>query len=220
MTFSFREWLVRSVLKGAETWFVVADVCAVLGHTDASKAVSRLDDDEKGLLNVRTLGGDQTMNVISESGLYALILTSRKPQAKAFRRWVTGEVLPSIRRAGSYHQEPLVGQPGVASEPKLVVPSVVLPGPGRYIALVLPDGTVHLRASEYDALLDEITATETRVMCHNLKVIEGHWNGTQQQRSLGIDPHNTFACRALESAILNGGALADHHLRFQGVLKR
>jgi hypothetical protein len=161
------------------------------------------------------------MNVVSESGLYALVFTSRKPEAKAFRRWVTGEVLPSIRKTGRY--QPGQGEPvqsGVETRPKLAAPSVVLPGPGRYIVVVLPDGTVHLRATEYDAMLGEITATEAQILCHNLKVIEGYWNGTQQLCSVGMDPHNTFVYRALENSILNGGALADHHLRFQDILKR
>ena len=203
-----------------ETWFVAADIWAVLEHTDPSSAVSRLDDDERGAATVRTPGGDQEMNVVNESGMYALVFTSRKPEARAFRRWVTGTVLPTIRKTGHYQLgQGAPGQAGVETGPKLVAPYVVLPGPGRYIAVVLPDGTVHLRATEFDAMLDEITATEARIMCHNLKVIEGHWNGAQHQRSLGMDPHNAFVYRALETSILNGGALADHYLRFRDILK-
>jgi prophage antirepressor-like protein len=92
------------VVRGAETWFVAADVCAILEHSDASKAVSRLKDFEKGTSIVRTPGGEQTLNIVNESGLYALIFTSRKPQAEAFRCWVTAVLLPTLRQTGSFNQ--------------------------------------------------------------------------------------------------------------------
>jgi prophage antirepressor-like protein len=81
--FSFEGRALRTVAKDGQTWFVAADVCAVLEHSDASKAVSRLDDDEKGATNVRTLGGVQEMNVVNESGLYNLIFTSRKRRPRS-----------------------------------------------------------------------------------------------------------------------------------------
>ncbi|HWL51723.1 MAG TPA: Bro-N domain-containing protein [Chthoniobacteraceae bacterium] len=82
--------------------FVAADVCRVLEIVDVTSALRSLDEDEKGPLIVRTLGGNQTMNGITESGLYALIFKSRKPEAKTFRKWVTAEVLPAIRQTGRY----------------------------------------------------------------------------------------------------------------------
>ena len=161
------------------------------------------------------------MNVVSESGLYALVFTSRKPEAKAFHRRVTGEVLPSIRKTGQYQLgQGAPGQSGAETGPKFIAPSVVLPGPGRYIAVVMPDGTISVRATEYDAMLGEVTAAEARTMCHSLKVIEGHWNGAQQLRALDMDPHDAFVYRALEGSILSGGALADHHLRFRDIVER
>jgi hypothetical protein len=81
-------------------WFVAADVCAVLGI--ATEQTRRLDDDEKGLRSMQTPGGTQSMTTVNESGLYSLILGSRKPEARAFKRWVTHDVLPAIRRTGSY----------------------------------------------------------------------------------------------------------------------
>jgi prophage antirepressor-like protein len=100
------EVLVRVVMIDGEPWFVAADVCKVLEIGNVSMAVGRLDDDEKGVSNTDTLGGRQEMVIINESGLYALILTSRKPAAKRFRKWVTAEVLPSIRKTGSYDAQP------------------------------------------------------------------------------------------------------------------
>lgn len=82
--------------------FVAADVCRVLGITDTSKAILRLDDDEKGTNSIRTPGGPQEMLCVTEAGLYSLILGSRKPEARDFKRWVTHEVLPTIRKTGRY----------------------------------------------------------------------------------------------------------------------
>lgn len=94
---------VRMVMRGDEPWWVASDVCKVL-DVDRTQ-IRRLDDDEKGVCSIPTPGGVQEMSVINESGLFALVLGSRKPEAKAFKRWVTHEVLPSIRRTGRYEME-------------------------------------------------------------------------------------------------------------------
>ena len=93
---------VRAVTLEGEPWFVAADVCRALGLGNSSKAVMPLDDDEKGITNSNTLGGEQKMVIVSEPGLYSLIVRSRKPEAKAFKRWITHEVIPSIRKTGGY----------------------------------------------------------------------------------------------------------------------
>ena len=85
-----------------EPWFVAKDICDVLGINKYRDAVSRLDDDERGSVIVDTLGGPQKVAAINEPGLYGLILVSRKPEAKRFKRWVKHEVLPSIRKHGGY----------------------------------------------------------------------------------------------------------------------
>ena len=101
--FEYNCQTVRTIAdESGNPWFVLADVCAVLELTTPAKVADRLDDDEKGVSQIHTLGGIQNMTIISESGLYAVILRSDKPQAKPFRKWVTGEVLPSIRKTGSY----------------------------------------------------------------------------------------------------------------------
>ncbi|MER6382076.1 BRO family protein [Streptomyces sp. NPDC001118] len=94
-----------------EPWFVAADVCKALElHT--GRALARLDADEKGVRSTQTPGGAQSLAVVSEPGLYRLILGSRKPEAKEFKRWVTHEVLPSIRKTGSYETaDPLAAFP-------------------------------------------------------------------------------------------------------------
>jgi prophage antirepressor-like protein len=106
--FQFESFEVRFVGTADDPWWVAADVCAVL-EINISQT-RRLDDDEKGLRSVQTLGGNQEMLCINESGLYSLILGSRKPQAKRFKKWVTGEVIPSIRKTGSYSLPLLDGE--------------------------------------------------------------------------------------------------------------
>jgi len=98
--FNYQESEVRTVQVDGEPWFVAKDVCEVLGMSDTSMAIKPLDRDEKGTSKVCTLGGNQQVSIISESGLYALILRSNKPEAKPFRKWVTSEVLPTIRKTG------------------------------------------------------------------------------------------------------------------------
>ena len=85
---------------GEEPWFVAKDVCDALGIDKT--AASRLDGDEKGLRLTQTHGGEQQVLFVNEPGFYKLVMRSRKPEAKAFQRWVTHEVLPAIRRTGGY----------------------------------------------------------------------------------------------------------------------
>jgi prophage antirepressor-like protein len=101
--FQFEGRQVRVITdKQGEPWFVAADVCACLAIRNPSDALNRLDDDEKGLGQTETPGGEQSMSTVNEAGLYSLVLGSRKPEARRFKRWVTHEVLPAIRRTGRY----------------------------------------------------------------------------------------------------------------------
>lgn len=104
-TFPLTNQTVRIVdINGVPHW-IAKDVCEVLDYNNVGMAVYRLDDDEKGVSIVYTLGGNQKMIVINESGLWSLIMTSRKPEAKPFQKWVTSEVLPTIRKTGGYGQQ-------------------------------------------------------------------------------------------------------------------
>lgn len=100
--FAFNSQEIRTVIIDEDVWFVAKDVCEILEIRNTSDALSRLDDDEKGIATTDTPGGKQNIAIVSESGLYALVLTSRKPQAKAFRKWITSDVIPSIRKTGKY----------------------------------------------------------------------------------------------------------------------
>lgn len=93
---------VRFEVIDGDPWFVAKDVCAILDISKYRDAISDLDDDERMSISVDTLGGMQKMTAVNEFGLYNLIFASRKPEAKAFRRWVTHDLLPSIRKTGRY----------------------------------------------------------------------------------------------------------------------
>ena len=94
---------IRTINKNGEPWFVGKDVAEVLGYADTRKAIRmHVDDDDKGGDILSTPGGRQQITIINESGLYSLILSSKLPQAKEFKRWVTNEVLPQIRKTGGY----------------------------------------------------------------------------------------------------------------------
>ena len=104
---------VRSVLKDGAPWFVAVDVCKALGLNQVTRAMSRLDSDEGGLLEVpHPQNTDKTIeiNAVSEAGLYHLILCSKKPEARAFKRWITHEVIPSIRKHGAYMTDALLSR--------------------------------------------------------------------------------------------------------------
>ena len=98
---------LRTVVRGGEPWFVTVDVCKALDIGNSRMAADRLDSDEKMTVSLtdthsRQRGGAQSLSLVSESGLYSLVLGSHKPQAKPFKRWVTHDVIPSIRKHGAY----------------------------------------------------------------------------------------------------------------------
>ena len=104
--FDFNGAQVRTVLIDGNPWWVAKDVCDVLEISNPSDVMTRLDEADLGTTEVRSGGQNRKMNMVNESGLYDLILDSRKPQAKAFRKWITAEVVPSIRKTGSYVAAP------------------------------------------------------------------------------------------------------------------
>lgn len=149
-TFNFNVMPVRVVTVDGEPWFVATDVALILGYRDAANATRLLDEDEKGTQIVSTLRGPQELTVVSESGLYSLILRSRKEEARPFRKWVTAQVIPSIRRTGSY-----------ALTPQRLLPQT-LPEALRLAAdlaedrerLAAENALLTPKAQVYDALID------------------------------------------------------------------
>lgn len=106
-TFNFNNATLRTLTdENGEPWFVAKDVCDIIGLENSRKATAELDPDEKNTVTIRNgIPGNPNKTIISESGLYSLIMRSRKPEAKEFQRWVTHEVLPSIRKHGVYATE-------------------------------------------------------------------------------------------------------------------
>jgi prophage antirepressor-like protein len=110
--FGFDGQDIRVSMQNGEPWFVLKDVCGVLGVGNSRDVSARLADDEKGVDLIDTLGGKQEVTIINEFGLYSVLSRSDKPEAKRFQRWVNHEVLPSIRKHGGY----IVGQSEMSRE--------------------------------------------------------------------------------------------------------
>lgn len=121
-TFTFEDkFTLRGFLRDGEPWFVAADACMALSIGNTTQALARLDADEQALISIEGLSrGNDVANMVNESGLYSLILGSRKPEAKKFKKWVTSEVLPSIRKTGSYS----MGHP---AQPPVALPDFTNP---------------------------------------------------------------------------------------------
>lgn len=115
-TYRFDDTPIRVTTDhNGEPMFALADICKACGIANSRDAAARLDDDQKGVGTIDTLGGPQKITVVNESGLYDVILDSRKPEARRFRKWVTSEVLPSIRKHGGY----MTGQEAMSPEEML-----------------------------------------------------------------------------------------------------
>lgn len=97
--FAFESQEIRIVFVDGQPWWIASDICSVLEIQNVSQAMEKLDSDERSMFNI---GRQGSVNIVNEPGMYSLVLTSRKPQAKAFKRWLTHEVIPSIRKTGSY----------------------------------------------------------------------------------------------------------------------
>jgi prophage antirepressor-like protein len=118
--FNFDGLNIRTFIQNDATWFVTADIASALGYEHVPHALRILDDDEKGVHKVDTLGGVQKMSICSESGMYHLVLMSKKPEAKRFRKWVTSEVLPAIRKTGQYQDDWRKSRHAAASSAKVM----------------------------------------------------------------------------------------------------
>ena len=140
--FNFNTQPVRIIMQDGEPWFVAKDVCDVLELGNCSQALSRLDPDEVISNDVTdTIGRQQLMQTVSESGLYSLVMSSRKPEARQFKRWVTHEVLPSIRKHGGYLTEHTVES--ILSDPDTLI----------RLATTLKEEREQRKAAEFQATL-------------------------------------------------------------------
>ena len=163
---------VRTLNLNGEPWFVAADVCKALELGNPSMTVERLDDDEKGISTIDTLGGKQRMAIINEPGLYSLVITSRKPEAKAFKRWITHEVIPAIRKYGGYMTKSLLEQ--VLENPNLIYEFArrMLAEQQKNERLRQELDRAKPKADYYDAFIHPESCTNIRATAKELKVPE------------------------------------------------
>ncbi|MDV7209895.1 BRO-N domain-containing protein [Azotobacter beijerinckii] len=190
--FDFGKKPVRAILIDDQPWFVAADVSAALEYRDAGNMARNLDEDEKGTQIVSTLGGDQEMLVINESGLYSAILRSRKAEAKRFKKWVTSEVLPAIRKHGRY--EDAGGKMGTLLDAVGVSELTALNGVIRQKAAIVRKDrrrsfihTMHSRLhTRFNVRRTElILAKDFEAACNFVAAyaIEGEWMGKEPEPS-------------------------------------
>ena len=192
---------VRSILIDGDPWFVAADVCKALEIEKTNRALSRLDDDEKGAHSVSTPGGRQRMSIISESGLYSLILGSRKPEARAFKRWITHEVIPSIRKHGAYMTDSLLdaleAHPEAVPEylNRLRSENARNRELNRRLRLALP------KAEYYDAFVDPVDCTNIRTTAKELGVPEKQFTRyLEEKKYLFRDKNRKLFPRAVKKS--------------------
>ena len=162
--FKFEEsFTIRSVVKDSEPWFVAKDVCEVLGLTNPSEALKSLDSDEKSTLrNPEGRGGvgAQCFNIINESGLYALVIRSNKPNARKFRKWITAEVLPAIRKTGRYaapvQPELPMNAPAEPFSPLKYKGIEVIPGGELRMRLGITEGQLGFWLHRYNPMIEGV----------------------------------------------------------------
>ena len=158
--------------ENREPWFVASDVCKALDVGNPSQALTRLDDDEKNTIILNEgIPGNPNVAIVSEPGLYALVLSSRKPEAKAFKRWITHEVIPSIRKNGGY----IAGQGTLSDEEvianALIVAQKIIANRDARIAALEEENSAMLPKAEYfDELVERNTLTGIRETAKELKV--------------------------------------------------
>ncbi len=200
--------------KQSKLWFLASDVCDVLGivpGSQRSKLKRQLRPEQRATTKLDTGGGLQEVNLVSESGLYALILKSKKPVALPFQYWVTEEVLPTIRRAGSYTMGN--GSAAKSDENKIVLPMPT--NPVRYVVMAIPGRTPHIRETPIETILDELSSFEIEALCYAIKQISVWMNRLQEIFSMELkesDIPNCLIMKDLERSVNQATELADRYL--------
>jgi prophage antirepressor-like protein len=204
-TFTFEAHEVRTIFRNNEIWFVATDVCKVLGLTNPSQSLSRLDPDAKGIISNETPGGQQEMTVVNEFGLYMLVFSSRKAKARIFTRWVTHEVLPSIRKTGRYDTVEQEKSSTKQFNPNEI--TVYLPAPGDYHVTVKQDHSYILTDPLPDAIAFPHQTADLHLVGSAIITIAALWLQSRLEYpplTNGEYPH----LRALDQAIVAAKALA------------
>lgn len=170
--FKYHNIDVRTVCIDGEPWFVGKDVAEVLGYSNTRKAIQdHVDGEDKGVTICDTLGGKQELTIINESGLYSLILSSKLPTAKTFKRWVTSEVLPSIRKRGGYiaGQEQL-SETELLAKALMVAQRTLADRDKRLAEMTVQAAIMQPKADYFDELVDRNLLTNFRETAKQLGV--------------------------------------------------
>lgn len=163
---------IRTIEQNGEPWFVGKDVAEVLGYSDTAQAIRKhVEEEDKGVVEMTTPGGKQPLTVINESGLYSLVLSSKLPTAKKFKRWVTSEVLPSIRKHGGY----VAGQEHMSDEELmakalLMAQKTIADRDARISALQVEVAVAQPKAAYFDELVDRNLLTGIRETAKELGI--------------------------------------------------
>ncbi|KXV49953.1 hypothetical protein AD945_03035 [Gluconobacter albidus] len=176
--FRFNDTSLQTFVKDGEVWFRMIEVCAAIAHSSPAVAARGLDDDEKRTVALPSASGIQNQIVVSESGLYHFLIKSQLPLAVVFRRWITREVLPSIRRSGFYarpgmEQAASEGQP---TDPlDLVRLREMCRLPGRYMVLSLPGQPLHVEARDMDEVLFDFDQADMQALVSSVNLVGSLW---------------------------------------------
>lgn len=216
--FTYEGASIRVLTINEAPWWVAADVAGPLALANIRSSLALLDDDEKGVHTMDTLKGSQSMAIISEAGLYSLILRSRKPEAKQFKRWVTHEVLPAIRRTGTYATRP---QPQL-SEDEIVHQALQITA--RRVEQLEADLAKALpKANTWDALCSgrgDHSITDAAKLLSSTGIATGPRKLHKQLQDLGWIHKNQRDKWAANQDKLNTGLLAEkvrHYIDDDGV---
>ena len=175
---------IRTVELDGEPWLVGKDVATALGYKNPQEAIrTHVDDEDKGVSEILTPGGKQSVPIINESGLYSLVLSSKLPTARKFRRWVTSEVLPSIRKSGGY----IAGQKELSPEELMaralkVANDVLAAWEARISELTVQNTIMQPKADYFDELVDRNLLTSFRDTAKQLGVSQNAFIGFLKER--------------------------------------
>lgn len=219
--FTYEGASIRVLTINEAPWWVAADVAGPLALANIRSSLALLDDDEKGVHTMDTLKGSQSMAIISEAGLYSLILRSRKPEAKQFKRWVTHEVLPAIRRTGTYATTSPAPQPQL-SEDEIVHQALQITA--RRVEQLEADLAKALpKANTWDALCSgrgDHSITDAAKLLSSTGIATGPRKLHKQLQDLGWIHKNQRDKWAANQDKLNTGLLAEkvrHYIDDDGV---
>ena len=182
---------VRTTVIDGEPWFVAADVCRALDLGNPTRALDRLDNDERTLISIKGSSNGKPVNGVNEPGLYSLVLGSRKPEAKAFKRWITHDVIPAIRKTGGYHipqsPEEQMAQGILAAQKLLAERDATIAKQNEQIAVLTPKGI----------FADAVTASKTSILVGGLaKLIKQQGIDIGQKRLFAWMRENGFLIKS------------------------